>query len=702
MLSRWYHRPRLHTPTHGHGKKVGWLELFYDLIFVAGIIQLGDFLSEETSFDGFGLFALHFAPLWIAWSGFTFFANRFNLDDAVHRLMVFANMFAVGAMAIFSRAAMDGRPAGFALTYALSSAVLGLMYLRAWKQVPEARDYSVYWGGVFVGSGVAFGLSAAVPTPMGYGLWAVGVGLILVAPASAPARALTERHPLDMEHLSERYGLLTIIVLGESFVKVLSYLTGTGLGEQLAYQVKGFFNLGITCSLWWVYFDDIAGSEVKKGKGSWMAWLYGHLPLALGLTAVGVAVKKAIKIDLVAVPDEGVRWLLAGSLALVFLSVALIDSATERPHVQINERVRIASRWVSALVLLLVAQVGGAMSGGVFLAIVTAICAAQVIFDLMMAPMGTPEELAHAVSTAEVARMRRDGTMASPVNRRQFSDAVRVGAPAELRRDLYFFFLEGSWGRLMMSFVFLYLGLNVVFASLFMLDPEGIGGAETMGFGDAFFLSVQTLGTIGYGVLHPRSEWANLVVTAEAAVGMLFAALATGTALAKAARPRAAVLFADHAVITRHNGVPTLMLRVANARGNDVVEASVSVAVLMESVSAEGHHMRRVLDLKLVRDRQPMFALSWTIQHVIDAESPLARLDWADPRDLVGFVVTLMGHDGTYGQTIYARRIYAPEDVRAGHRFVDVMSQLPDGRLVLDLSRFHDTHPEQAAVPAGA
>lgn len=693
MHSRWYHPPKLHLQRHGHEKKVGWLELFYDLIFVAGIIQLGDFLAATGGLGDFGLFALHFAPLWLAWTGFTFYANRFTVDDVVHRLLVILNMFAVGAMAIGSKAAMEGRPAVFALAYAASAAVLAGMYARTARPGEEASGYSRYWGGIFACTGVLFAVSAALPTQFGYILWAAAMVLILVAPLSSVATSLQERHPLDMEHLAERYGLLTIIVLGESFVKVLSYLTSSGLGEQLGYQLKGFFNLGITCSLWWLYFDDIAGAEVKQRKASWMSWLFGHLPLALGLTAVGVAVKKAIKIELHEVPDEGTRWLLAGSLALVFLSIAVIDSATHRPNVEVNERVRISGRWVSAGALVLLAQVGGSMSGGTFLGLVTALCVAQVVFDLMMAPLRhVSAHESGAVSTAELAARREAGQVGDRP-RLPVGTAVRLGAPPELRRDLYFFFLEGSWGRVLASFAFFYLALNVIFAGMLMLDPAGIAGTSESGratFTEAFYLSVQTLGTIGYGVLNPTSEWTNFVVTLEAAVGMLFAALATGTMLAKASRAQASVLWANKLVITKFNGKPTLMLRVANARGNDVVEAGMTMAVVVDTRSAEGQHIRRVLDLKLVRDRQPMFALTWTIQHVIDADSPLHGLDLGPNSPLNGLVCTLMGHDGTYGQTVYSRHIYTAGDIHPDHTYVDVMSQLPDGRLVIDLHRFHD------------
>ncbi len=687
MQSRWFHRPRLHVASQGAGKRVSWLELFYDLVFVAGIIQLGDGLQGE----GFAMFALHFVPLWIAWTGFSFYANRYNIDDLSHRLGVLANMFVVGAMAIAALPSMRGEPAAFAVAFAVSQFIIAGFNVRAWKHLPEARDYAAYWGGVFAASGLLFAASALVPVPWTYLLWTAGIGIILLAPLSQAARALQERYPIDQEHLSERYGLLTIIVLGESFVKVLSLLASTDAG--LDAQLRGFFNLTITCSVWWIYFDDIAGAEVRKERGSWLVWLLSHLPLTLGITSLGVAVKKAALLEAGAPAPEGVRWLLAGSLVLIFISIAALDSATERADVQVSERTRIFSRVAGAVLLAILAKAGAGMTGDAFLGVAAALCVAQVVVDLMIAPTTTANTLAESVPTAQIAAEKRDGTPVAPL-RRAIGQAVRVGAPPEFRRDLYFFFLEGGWARLFLSFIAVYLLLNLFFAGLFMLEPAGVGGAESADFADAFFLSVQTLGTIGYGVLHPKSEWANLVVTAEAAVGMLFAALATGTVLAKAARPRSAVLFARVAVVTQRNGVRTLQMRMANARGNEVVEASVSVAAVIDEISSEGRHMRRIVDLDLQRNRQPMFGLSWTLIHPLDDKSPLSKIDLHDQNAWLGVVVTLMGHDATYGQTTHARHVYSPDNLKFDHHYVDVMGQLPDGRLVLDLTRFHETEPD--------
>ena len=687
MRSRWFHAPALHQ---GHGKRVSWLELFYDLIFVASIIQLGDFLSASVTLQSFGLFLLHFTPLWLAWTGFTVYANRFDVDDFLHRTLVLVQMFAVGTMAIFSHDAMNGSPAGFAVAFAVAQAVISGLYLRAWIQVPEARPYARFWGLVFAVGAVSFALSALLPSPWTYILWGVGLLGVLAAPWSPQSQALTDRYPIDMHHLSERYGLLTIIVLGESFVKVLSYLTAESHGDP-GYLAKGFFNLAITCCLWWVYFDDVAGSHVKKGRGSFLVWLMGHLPLTAAITAVGVAVKKAIKFDLHEIPDEKYRWLLAGSLALGLLSVAIVDSVTERRNNQLSDAQRVLVRTASAGAVLLLGQIGGTMTSATFLACLSAIMVVQVLFDMMMAPLEENAEGPQAVGIAELHERGEGLNSGAPAPRLDVGNTVRKGTPGELRRDLYLFFLEGSWLRMLLSFTFLYLSLNAVFAGLYLLDPGSIAENPDNQFGRAFFFSVQTFSTIGYGSMSPQTDWADLLVTIESAVGLLFVAMATGVMLAKASRPRTSVLFSRVMVLNQRDGEEVLTFRVANALGNELADAQITATALIDEVTAEGEHMRRLLDLQLVRSRTPLFVISWTVMHIVDQESPLYGhlLDGT----MGPVIVTLTGHDGTYGQTNYARHMYSPGDLRVGERFVDVISRLPDGRLLLDLDLFHDTKP---------
>jgi len=278
------------------------------------------------------------------------------------------------------------------------------------------------------------------------------------------------------------------------------------------------------------------------------------------------------------------------------------------------------------------------------------------------------------------------------------SQVVRQGVRRAYFNDLYHYLLTASWSRLTGMIAGLYLLLNALFAGLYLLGGDCIVGAEPGSFSDAFFFSVQTFSTIGYGGLAPRGVYANLVVTIEAFVGLLLVAMASGLMFAKFARPTSRVLFADKIVITRRNGRPYLMLRMANDRGNDVVEASLRVCVLKTEITKEGSTMRRLHDLKLERSETPLFVITWMALHAIDESSPLYGEDATSMREGdVRIIVTLTGIDGTISQTIHARRIYLADEVIWGARYLDVLSNRPDGQLVLDYTRFHEVEPEPAS-----
>jgi len=266
-----------------------------------------------------------------------------------------------------------------------------------------------------------------------------------------------------------------------------------------------------------------------------------------------------------------------------------------------------------------------------------------------------------------------------------------VGAPKQpWLSDQYHAFLRVSWPRALASIVALYLAVNAAFAVAFML-VGGIAGARERSFFDAFSFSVQTLGTIGYGAMYPRTVAAQALVMAESVAGLLVTALSTGLLFAKFSQPGGRIAFAHHAAIAPMDGVPTLMFRVGNERGNLIVEAQVRVVIVRTVKTREGVTFYRMDDLPLRRDRSPAMNRSWTLMHAIDEASPL----WgATPATLAGdeieFLVTLVGVDDTSYQPVHARKTYEHGAVVWGARHADVLSERPDGDLVVDVSRFHD------------
>lgn len=278
--------------------------------------------------------------------------------------------------------------------------------------------------------------------------------------------------------------------------------------------------------------------------------------------------------------------------------------------------------------------------------------------------------------------------------RRDPVNAVRIGTGRRALSDLYYDLMRRRWRWLMGVLTAAYLLINLVFASLYILDPTGFSGSERIGFSEAFNFSVQTFATIGYGGLAPKSAFANLLVTIEALTGIMYTALATGLVFAKFSRPTARVTFSKHMTVNLRNGKPVLQFRLANARGNELLEASIHVTVLKTEVSTEGHQMRRLHDVKLDRNSSPLFTLSWLVLHEIDEQSPLFGEDAESlAADEVLFIVTLTGIDGTFAQSVHARHMYEFHDIRWGHRFVDIISPHSPGRLQMDVGKIHDVVP---------
>ncbi len=260
-------------------------------------------------------------------------------------------------------------------------------------------------------------------------------------------------------------------------------------------------------------------------------------------------------------------------------------------------------------------------------------------------------------------------------------------------RDFYHALLRLPWWATFSVIAAVFLLANTFFATVFVL-VGGIAHARPGSFFDAFFFSVQTMGTIGYGALSPESSGANAVVVVESITGLTLTALATGLVFAKVSLSRARVIFSNEAVICPRDGVPTLMFRMSNQRGNQIVGAEIRVALGRTERTAEGEIFYRTLDLKLQRDHLLSLSRSWVALHSIDETSPLfAETPASVITKEIEIQVLVVGLDDISMQTVHASHRYFTHQLLWGRRLVDIVSEAEDGDIVLDLRKFHDTAP---------
>ena len=270
-----------------------------------------------------------------------------------------------------------------------------------------------------------------------------------------------------------------------------------------------------------------------------------------------------------------------------------------------------------------------------------------------------------------------------------------IGVPRAPIRDLYHRFLRLSWPTALGMIVAAFLLLNALFAAVYYVTG-GIANARPDSFADAFFFSVQTMGTIGYGSMYPASPAANALVVVEAVAGLLVTAVATGLVFTKFSQSTARILFSRHVTIAPWDGVPTLMFRVSNERGNQIIEAQIRVILIRTEKTREGVTFYRMHDLPLTRDRSPAFARSWAVMHSI---VPGSLLHGETPESLKSkeaeLLVSVVGTDDTSLQPVHARHQYADHEILWGMRHADVLRERADGSLELDVSKFHDVVPAE-------
>jgi inward rectifier potassium channel len=250
--------------------------------------------------------------------------------------------------------------------------------------------------------------------------------------------------------------------------------------------------------------------------------------------------------------------------------------------------------------------------------------------------------------------------------------------------------MGSKWPYLILFIFSIFTFLNLLFASLYFVGGDCLANVRKGSFNDAFFFSLQTLTTIGYGNFYPKNLYAQGIVYLEAFTGLMVGAMITGIMFAKFSIPQARIMFSKNALITIHDGQPVLIFRAANERSNNIVEAQVKVVLLHQETMKDGSKWRKMSSLRLVRDSTPVFALTWSVIHPIEQDSPLFQLEEKDFIDKKAeILITIVGLDNTSGQTIHKRHSYHYSEIVWDVKFSDIISFTAEGERVIDYNKFH-------------
>ena len=402
--------PQLRTrETEAEERSATWTELFYDLVFVVAVANLGhrflhDVEVHHLTWQAFIEYAGLFTVLWWGWVSFTFYADRYDTDDPVQRLLAVSQMVAVAGMAAafgFGDQALETISRPFAMSYIGVRVALLAMYCRAWWHVPENRTLNQGYLAGFTIDVLIWVASVFVPVPGRYWLWMIGIAISLATPWVM--RREQARTPLSISHLPERFGLFTILVLGETIAAVVA-----GLAEedwQLGATAGAVAGVTMATALWWVYFDNLEGSVVRRDpnkKHDWhpTAWIYSHLPLAVMLTMAGVGAEELVAGAAGHDFESSLRWVPVIGVSGAYLAMAMILTSTTSSDSTASFSRKAQLRVGAAAAVVLLGLVGGQLRPAAFVIILATITVLQVLLDLLVDIVGQKQVEPVAVTEA--------------------------------------------------------------------------------------------------------------------------------------------------------------------------------------------------------------------------------------------------------------------------------------------------------------
>ena len=336
---RWWQPPRP-ASNRPEERRVTFLELFYDLVYVVIISELSHTLAGNVSLAGISSFVFLFIIVWWAWFNGAMYHDLHGNNDIRARVFTFLQMFTVAAMAVFVHNAMGEGSVGFALAYAAFHLILTWLWWRTGVHDPNHRPLSQPYSRTFLITSVLFIVSIFVPAPWRFVLWVLSLLIdlsllsLLWINTNTAIREAINRIVLISPSAVERFGLFIIIVLGEVIVGVVS---GVAEHPHLSWLVGGIAALGmmIAIGLWWIYFDFVAGRPPIPRTSKRLWWIYLQFPVAMGITVVGASILNVVEHAGEHLSGE-LRWLLVGAIAAVLISIALILKSLDLPE---NQRI---------------------------------------------------------------------------------------------------------------------------------------------------------------------------------------------------------------------------------------------------------------------------------------------------------------------------------------------------------------------------
>ncbi len=367
-----FHPPALRRNSGDNERRATWLELFYDLVFVIAVAQVSSRFDHDQTFRSMLHDIFIFLPVWWGWVGFVIYSNRFDTDDLTYRVLTLLQMFGALAMALTLHGALEGSAHAFALSYIFVRVILLISYARAWWYVPEARKVTSFYLLGF-GTGVALWIASEfLSAPAEFWLWFAGLGLDFVLPWIAVR--LLSKTPIDSKHLPERFGLFTIILLGEQMLAIARSIVGEHWTEPII--VAGIAAFVIAACTWWIYFVYLEFWQQSLCMNGGQPFIYGHLPLAVGLLICSVAVEHAIP-EAAEHLSSFTTYFMVGGMALWLSAIALLDVTTT------HSRQSNLFPWpplVAALLMIVLALVGH-LTSSMTLAAIAVILLASIVME---------------------------------------------------------------------------------------------------------------------------------------------------------------------------------------------------------------------------------------------------------------------------------------------------------------------------------